>query len=281
VADAVLPYASLRCGGAGLSARSALGLGTHTAWAFLSAIWLYWCWALSVHCSWALERGGSIRHISASRLDCAFSIRYGNLFYNPFICCRSPFLYGSTLLFAMHGATILAVSRFGVNARSNRFLTEEPLRACGAVLALDNGFNATMESIHRWRGGSRCLPVERRHRHFANRHGRRQLVSMGVHHGIAPDYPSLCAGGRSAPATELSNESRSSPWERTRNSPYCGDVLTAGWGRHLIANRTYRVGEDQIATGAAQRILQAANALPDAIDKASQSAKGRQPFTRT
>jgi len=43
----------------------------------------------------------------------AFSLRYGNLFYNPFHMLSIAFLYGSTLLFAMHGATILAVSRFG------------------------------------------------------------------------------------------------------------------------------------------------------------------------
>jgi photosynthetic reaction center M subunit len=34
----------------------------------------------------------------------AFSIRYGNLFYNPFHALSIVFLYGSALLFAMHGA---------------------------------------------------------------------------------------------------------------------------------------------------------------------------------
>jgi photosynthetic reaction center M subunit len=43
----------------------------------------------------------------------AFSIRYGNLYYNPFHCLSIVFLYGSVLLFAMHGATILAVTRYG------------------------------------------------------------------------------------------------------------------------------------------------------------------------
>ncbi|WP_214278606.1 hypothetical protein, partial [Escherichia coli] len=31
----------------------------------------------------------------------AFSLRYGNLFYNPFHMLSIAFLYGSTLLFAM------------------------------------------------------------------------------------------------------------------------------------------------------------------------------------
>jgi photosynthetic reaction center M subunit len=39
----------------------------------------------------------------------AFSIRYGNLFYNPFHMLSIAFLYGSALLFAMHGGTILAL----------------------------------------------------------------------------------------------------------------------------------------------------------------------------
>jgi hypothetical protein len=43
----------------------------------------------------------------------AFSIRYGNLYYNPFHALSIVFLYGSVLLFAMHGATILAVTRYG------------------------------------------------------------------------------------------------------------------------------------------------------------------------
>ena len=41
------------------------------------------------------------------------SIAWGNLFYNPFHALCIVFLYGSALLFAMHGATILATSRLG------------------------------------------------------------------------------------------------------------------------------------------------------------------------
>jgi hypothetical protein len=59
----------------------------------------------------------------------AFSLRYGNLFYNPFHMLSIAFLYGSALLFAMHGATILAVGRYGVNARLSRSSIGEPLRS--------------------------------------------------------------------------------------------------------------------------------------------------------
>ena len=88
----------------------------------------------------------------------AFSIRYGNLFYNPFHCLSIVFLYGSTLLFAMHGATILAVGRYGgereleqITDRGNRGRTRR------AVLALDDGLQRELSNRSTaGRGGSRC-----------------------------------------------------------------------------------------------------------------------------
>jgi photosynthetic reaction center M subunit len=81
----------------------------------------------------------------------AFSIRYGNLFYNPFHCLSIVFLYGSTLLFAMHGATILAVGRYG-GERELEHITDRGTAAERAALfwRWTMGFNATYESIHRW-----------------------------------------------------------------------------------------------------------------------------------
>ena len=80
-----------------------------------------------------------------------FSLTYGNLFYNPFHALSIAFLYGSALLFAMHGATILAVSRFG----GDRELEQIADRGTAAERAAlfwrwTMGFNATMEGIHRW-----------------------------------------------------------------------------------------------------------------------------------
>jgi photosynthetic reaction center M subunit len=81
----------------------------------------------------------------------AFSIRYGNLFYNPFHALSIVFLYGSTLLFAMHGATILSVYRYG-GEREIEQSTDRGTAAERAALfwRWTMGFNATMESIHRW-----------------------------------------------------------------------------------------------------------------------------------
>ena len=101
--------------GAHVSARPRRsGLGTHTAWAFASAIWLYLVLGfirplLMGHLSEAVPFG-IFPHLDWTA---AFSIRYGNLFYNPFHMLSIAFLYGSALLFAMHGGTILAVSRYG------------------------------------------------------------------------------------------------------------------------------------------------------------------------
>ncbi|WP_426027625.1 photosynthetic reaction center subunit M [Brevundimonas sp. TWP2-3-4b2] len=130
----------------------ALGLGTHTTWAFASAIWLYLVLGFFrpiMMGSWSeAVPFGIFPHLDWTG---AFSITWGNLFYNPFHCLSIVFLYGSTLLFAMHGATILATSRYG----SEREVEQITDRGTGSERAAlfwrwTMGFNATMESIHRW-----------------------------------------------------------------------------------------------------------------------------------
>jgi photosynthetic reaction center M subunit len=130
----------------------ALKLGTHVAWAFASAIWLYLVLGFIrplLMGSWSeAVPFGIFPHLDWTA---AFSIRYGNLFYNPFHMLSIVFLYGSTLLFAMHGATILAVSRFG-GERELEQVTDRGTAAERAALfwRWTMGFNASMESIHRW-----------------------------------------------------------------------------------------------------------------------------------
>ena len=130
----------------------ALGMGTHVAWAFASAIWLYLVLGFIrpiAMGSW----GEAVPFGIFPHLDwtAAFSIRYGNLFYNPFHALSIVFLYGSTLLFAMHGATILSVVRYG-GEREVEQSTDRGTAAERAALfwRWTMGFNATMESIHRW-----------------------------------------------------------------------------------------------------------------------------------
>ncbi len=130
----------------------ALGLGTHVAWAFAAAIWLYLVLGFIrplLMGSWSeAVPFGIFPHLDWVG---TFSLRYGNLFYNPFHCLSIAFLYGSTLLFAMHGATILAVSRYG-GERELEQITDRGTASERAALfwRWTMGFNGTMESVHRW-----------------------------------------------------------------------------------------------------------------------------------
>lgn len=172
----------------------AYGLGTHVAWAFASAIWLYLVLGFIrpiLMGSW----GEAVPFGIFPHLDwtAAFSIRYGNLFYNPFHMLSIAFLYGSTLLFAMHGATILAVGRFGGDREleqvTNRGTAAE---RSGLFWRWTMGFNASMESIHRWAWWFAVLvPLT----------GGIGILLTGtvvdnwylwaVKHGVAPSYPQV------------------------------------------------------------------------------------------
>ena len=103
------------------------------------------------------------------------------------------FLYGSALLFAMHGATILAVSRYGGDREIEQIVDRGTASERAALFwRWTMGFNATMESIHRWAwwfavlctltGGIGILLTG-------------TVVDnwylWGVKHGIAPPYPDV------------------------------------------------------------------------------------------
>jgi photosynthetic reaction center M subunit len=130
----------------------ALGMGKHVAWAFLSAIWLFLVLGLFrplLMGSWSeAVPYGIFTHLDWTN---NFSLRYGNLFYNPFHALSIAFLYGSALLFAMHGATILAVSRFGGDRELEQIVDRGTASERAALFwRWTMGFNATMEGIHRW-----------------------------------------------------------------------------------------------------------------------------------
>ncbi|MFN0191213.1 MAG: photosynthetic reaction center subunit M, partial [Aestuariivirga sp.] len=130
----------------------ALNMGTHVAWAFASAIWLYLVLGFIrpiLMGSWSeAVPFGIFTHLDWTN---NFSLNHGNLFYNPFHMLSIAFLYGSALLFAMHGATILAVTRYG-GEREIEQATDRGTAAERAALfwRWTMGFNATMESVHRW-----------------------------------------------------------------------------------------------------------------------------------
>ena len=130
----------------------ALRMGSHIVWAFASAIFLYlvlgFIRPLMVG-SWSeAVPFGVFSHLDWTA---AFSIRYGNLFYNPFHMLSIAFLYGSAVLFAMHAATVLAASRYGAE-REIEQVTDRGTggERMGLFWRWTMGFNATTESIHRW-----------------------------------------------------------------------------------------------------------------------------------
>lgn len=130
----------------------ALGMGTHVAWAFAAAIWLYLVLGFIrpiMMGSWSeAVPFGIFQHLDWTN---NLSIAHGNLFYNPFHALSIAFLYGSALLFAMHGATILAVTRYGGDRELNQIVDRgTAAERAGLFWRWTMGFNASMESIHRW-----------------------------------------------------------------------------------------------------------------------------------
>jgi len=127
-------------------------MGKHVFWAFGSAIWLFLVLGLFrpvLMGSWSeAVPYGIFAHLDWTT---AFSIRYGNLYYNPFHCLSIVFLYGSALLFAMHGGTILAVTRYGGDRELEQIIDRGTATERAALFwRWTMGFNATMEGIHRW-----------------------------------------------------------------------------------------------------------------------------------
>ena len=131
---------------------TALGMGHHVAWAFAAAIWLFLVLGLFrpiLMGSWSeAVPYGIFPHLDWTT---AFSLRYGNLFYNPFHALSITFLYGATMLFAMHGATVLAITRFGGDREIEQIVDRGTAYERGALFwRWTMGFNATAEGIHRW-----------------------------------------------------------------------------------------------------------------------------------
>ncbi|MEM8682900.1 MAG: photosynthetic reaction center subunit M, partial [Pseudomonadota bacterium] len=129
-----------------------LGMGTHVAWGFAGAIWLFLVLGLIrpiMLGTWSeAVPYGIFPHLDWTQL---FSLRYGNLMYNPFHMLSIFFLLGSVVLFAMHGATIVASGNYGSHREIDQIVDRGTAAERGALFwRWTMGFNATIESIHRW-----------------------------------------------------------------------------------------------------------------------------------
>jgi photosynthetic reaction center M subunit len=175
----------------------ALGMGTHVPWAFASAIWLYLVLGFIrpvLMGSWSeAVPFGIFPHLDWTT---AFSIRYGNLYYNPFHCLSIVFLYGSVLLFAMHGATILAVSRYGGEREIEQIVDRGTATERAALFwRWTMGFNATMESIHRWAWWFAVLtPLTGGIGILLTGTVVDNWYLWGIKHGMVPGYPDVFGG---------------------------------------------------------------------------------------
>jgi photosynthetic reaction center M subunit len=172
----------------------ALKMGTHVAWAFASAIWLYLVLGFIrplLMGSWSeAVPFGIFPHLDWTA---AFSIRYGNLFYNPFHALSIAFLYGSALLFAMHAATILAVTRYGGEREIDQIVDRGTASERAALFwRWTMGFNATMESIHRWAWWCAVLtPLVGGIGILLSGTVVDNWYLWAVKHGVAPPYPPI------------------------------------------------------------------------------------------
>ncbi len=172
----------------------ALNMGTHVAWAFAAAIWLYLVLGFFrpiLMGSWS--EGVPFGIFSHLDWTAAFSIRYGNLFYNPFHMLSIVFLYGSALLFAMHGATILAVTRYGGDREVEQIVDRGSASERAALFwRWTMGFNATMESVHRWAWWFAVLcPLTGGIGILLTGTVVDNWYLWGIKHGLVPPYPDM------------------------------------------------------------------------------------------
>jgi photosynthetic reaction center M subunit len=169
-------------------------MGYHVPWAFAAAIWLYLVLGFFRPLLMG-DWGEAVPFGIFPHLDwtASFSMRYGNLFYNPFHMLSIVFLYGSAVLFGMHAATILAVGRYG-GEREIEQITDRGTAAERAALfwRWTMGFNATMESIHRWAWWFAILtPITGGIGILLTGTVVDNWYLWGVKHGIAPSYPEV------------------------------------------------------------------------------------------
>jgi photosynthetic reaction center M subunit len=134
------------------SRAKALGIKPYLAYGFTGAIVLY----LVIYIIRPMILGDwseAPPHGIKALLDWTnnISVRYGNFYYNPFHMLSIFFLLGSTVLLAMHAATIWALEKYAAHEEWNE------LQAPGTGTERAQlfwrwcmGFNANAYSIHLW-----------------------------------------------------------------------------------------------------------------------------------
>jgi len=130
----------------------AAGLGTQLFWGYIAALFLYFIIYLIrpvIMGDWSQAAGHGFKAV----LDWTnnVSVQYGNFYYNPFHMLSIFFLLGSTLLLAMHGASIIATSRWGSHREAEEMMAEgSGTQRAQLYWRWCMGFQATSKTIHDW-----------------------------------------------------------------------------------------------------------------------------------
>jgi len=130
----------------------AAGIGPQLTLSFVGALFLYFVIYFIrpvILGNWAQAPGQGFRAV----LDWtnALSVQYGNFYYNPFHMLSIFFLFGATLLLAMHGATIVASSKYGSYREVEEMMAEGTgTHRSQLFWRWCMGFNVNSKSIHYW-----------------------------------------------------------------------------------------------------------------------------------
>ena len=155
VATFLLNFAVLFWGMRLWNRGKAAGMGNTLMWSYAAALFLYFVIYLirpMLIGNWAQAPGQGFKAI----LDWTnhVSVQYGNFYYNPFHMLSIFFLLGSTLLLAMHGATIVAASKWGAYRELEEMMTEgSGTQRAQLFWRWCMGFPATSKTIPTWEIG--------------------------------------------------------------------------------------------------------------------------------
>jgi photosynthetic reaction center M subunit/photosynthetic reaction center L subunit len=127
-------------------------IGKRLFWGFMTALFLYFSIYLfrpMFMGNWRQAPGQGFGAV----LDWTnnVSVMYGNFYYNPWHMMSIFFLFGSTLLLAMHGATIVAASKWGAHREVDEMMVEgSGTQRAQLFWRWCMGWNANSRTIHDW-----------------------------------------------------------------------------------------------------------------------------------
>ena len=130
----------------------AASIGYRIVWGFLAALFLYFAIYLFrpvLMGNWRQAPGQGFGAV----LDWTnnVSVMYGNFYYNPFHMLSIFFLFGSAVVLAMHGATIVGASKWGAHREVDEMMVEgSGTHRAQLFWRWCMGWNVNSRTIHEW-----------------------------------------------------------------------------------------------------------------------------------